>query len=76
MNRKSTAADKGYITRANAAKALRQLAGDIECNDDGQLVKLAIQVYSIPDDGSVDYEGGVFKVGKDANAEKIAPTGH
>lgn len=42
-----TAADRGYITRENAAKALRQLAADIESNQDGQLVRLAIQVYAV-----------------------------
>lgn len=71
-----TAADRGYITRENAAKALRQLAGDIEMSQDGCLVKLAIQLHSVPDDGSVDYEGGVFEIGKDESAESIAPTGH
>jgi len=65
MKKKPTAADGGYITRENAAKAMRQLADDIAANDDGQLVKLAITVYCVPDDGSVDYDGGVFEVTKD-----------
>lgn len=76
MQKKQSAADKGYITRTDAAKALRQLADDVDANQDGQLVKLAIQLYAIEDDGSVDYQGGVFRVGKDADAEAIAPTGH
>lgn len=44
----------GTLKRQDAAKALRQLADNIEANQDEQLVKLTINVYCVPDDGSVD----------------------
>lgn len=50
--RKLSAAERGYIPRARAAKALREIADIVEARDDGQLCKLSVSTSFTKDDGS------------------------
>lgn len=47
-----SAYERGYITRDQAMRQLINLAAHIGSVDDGQLVKLSVNVYATPDDGS------------------------
>ena len=47
-----SAYERGYITRDEAMRQLVNLAAHIGSVRDGQLVKIAVQVHTTPDDGS------------------------